>query len=160
MIECTFPTGSHISPGTHKFRLHDTDAEDDKDDAFVEMEVDENLPILLYGGKKFIVVKDIDEEFWGPGGKAAYLERLKWRASAGMMQLANQGLFDYDPVKDMPLMIPIPFKISEWQTFAQVLKEIKVFESIGQAKKAGWDKPLTLGIHEFTKKRIRIEVIE
>jgi len=42
---------------------------------------------------------------------------------------------------------------------AHILVELKIFPSLTQARKNGFDKPLTLGDHVFTKRKIRARVI-
>ncbi|RYD63095.1 MAG: hypothetical protein EOP83_12980 [Verrucomicrobiaceae bacterium] len=44
-------------------------------------------------------------------------------------------------------------------TMAHVMALLKVFPSVGQARKNGWDKPITLGDHTLTKKRIRVRLV-
>ena len=42
---------------------------------------------------------------------------------------------------------------------AHVMAKAGVFPSVGQARKNGWNKPLTTGVWTVTKKKIKIEVI-
>lgn len=42
--------------------------------------------------------------------------------------------------------------------FSQLLAEMEVFKSVGDARKAGWNKPITLGDHWFNKKTVHLIV--
>lgn len=53
-------------------------------------------------------------------------------------------------VKDLP---PNP-------TMAHVMVKLGVFPSVNQAKKNGWDKPITLGEHILTKKKVRVQIVD
>lgn len=43
---------------------------------------------------------------------------------------------------------------------AHILADIGVFKSVSEAKKNGWDKPIEIGDHEVTKRKIRFRVVE
>lgn len=43
---------------------------------------------------------------------------------------------------------------------AHVMVKIGVFPSVSQAKKNGWDKPIEIGKHVLTKKRIEVEIVD
>jgi len=61
-----------------------------------------------------------------------------------------------------PIDFPQTFKMSQFgdePQLAHVLVELKIFPSLTQARKNGFDKPLTLGDHVFTKRKIRARVI-
>lgn len=57
------------------------------------------------------------------------------------------------------------FKMSDFAKvknplMAHAMAKAKIFPSIGQARKNGWDKPLEVGEWTVTKKKIRIKVID
>lgn len=55
------------------------------------------------------------------------------------------------------------FKRSEFPEnalMAHVMAQAKIFPSVGQARKNGWDKPIEIGSWSVTKKKIQIEVTD
>ena len=75
----------------------------------------------------------------------------------------SQGWFESVDENDRPLPFPIVLELreleQEFTTLAQVFADIGVFPSIGEAKRNGWDKPLTVGEWDFPKKHKRIKII-
>lgn len=45
-------------------------------------------------------------------------------------------------------------------TMAHLLARLGVFESVGEARRSGWNKPLVVGEFWFNKKQTRIQVVE
>lgn len=43
---------------------------------------------------------------------------------------------------------------------AHVVVELGIFPSVTQARKNGWNDPITLGIHHLTKKKIAVEIVD
>lgn len=48
----------------------------------------------------------------------------------------------------------------EIKFLSQLLKEVRMFESVGQARKAGFDKELVVGDFWFKSKSIHVEVVD
>ena len=44
-------------------------------------------------------------------------------------------------------------------TMAHVMVDLGLFSSVKQAKNNGWNKPLEIGLHEVTKKKIKFEIL-
>jgi len=87
---------------------------------------------------------------------AAFMKMIRQRhndfADAGAQHLAEMNVdsakvFHFDDFSEVknPLL-------------AHVMAAAKIFPSVGQAKKNGWDKPLTEGEWTVTKKKIKIRV--
>ena len=92
-----------------------------------------------------------DEEF------LAFLK--EWNANAMFIGVQQGWWADVDE-RGNPIPHPQIFKISEHPTLATVVVELGIFKSVTQARKNGFDKPSSLGIHTFTKKKIRARIIE
>jgi len=67
---------------------------------------------------------------------------------------------DWNPAG--PIDFPQTFTMTQFgdePQLAHILVELKVFPSLTQARKNGFDKPLTPGDHVFTKRKIRARVV-
>ena len=106
---------------------------------------------------------DSDEEFWGVGGKSAYLIKLKEKVKEGM-ELGVE--FGWWPSYDKNTLTPnAPSKIfyiedfPENATMGHVMAEAGIFPSVTIARKNGWNIPIDVGDYVVTKKKILIRVV-
>lgn len=180
MRKVIFPVSKTISPGWHEIRVQDTietevwhmghfiETKTDTVEITVSVNVDEPEPgqrgTFTFVDRTFDVVRDDDEEFWGPEGKECFLRFLNWKIREDLEDLAERFGWDLDE-KGMPLPGAIVFSKSELESqgktlMAHIMAELKIFPSVGQARKNGWDKPLTLGDFTVTKKKIRFKVVD
>lgn len=177
MKRVVFPTSNFISPGLHTIQVetsvekenwwmgHFIDSTVEKSIEMVDFEVPNNpRGTITFVDKTFTIILDSDEEFWGVGGKEVWLTNLKEETRQRTAQLAAQFGWDLDE-RGNPLPPPVIFSKSELEAdnkplMAHIMAELKIFPSVGQARKNGWDKPLELGDHTVTKKKIRFRIIE
>lgn len=82
-----------------------------------------------------------------------------WNTEA-MFFGVSQGWWETVDAQGNPVPFPTEFKLSEHPTLASIVVELGIFPSITQARKNGFDKESTPGIHTFTKKRIRAIIID
>ncbi len=107
-----------------------------------------------------------DEDFWGsPSTNENWLDRMMYRNQRGLERLSKLGLFDLDPDTGEPLSPMIVFSktklVEENKTLmAHIMVDLKLFPSVGQARKNGWDKPIEVGGYSVTKKKIRFRIID
>jgi hypothetical protein len=91
-----------------------------------------------------------------------FTARLKRNVSRGLVFGVIQGWWEDVDSKKNPIPFPIIIKKSkltpEEKTMAHVLTKAKVFDSIGEAKRAGWNKPIQLGEFWFKNKTVRIQI--
>lgn len=103
------------------------------------------------------------EEFWGIGGKEAFLQKLK-QERPKEMKLANGEtlLFDDDgnALPTMKIFSINKLLADNKNTMAHIMFELGIFKSVNDARKNGWNKPLELGEFCVTKKKITFKVIE
>lgn len=180
MKKITFPVSKTISPGWHEIRFqevfetevwwmgHFIETKSETVDAIVTVNIDEPKPGLrgtfTIVDRTFEVVRDDDEDFWGPDGKDGFISFLKCKIVDDLEDLAEQFGWDLDP-NGMPLPGAVVFSKSELESqgktlMAHIMAELKIFPSVGQARKNGWDKPLELGDFTVTKKKIRFRVVD
>lgn len=93
---------------------------------------------------------------------AAFLEKIRLQNQENVIEGFLNGWWDLDDDGNMAAP-PLTFSIADFKDvknplMAHVMKEAGIFPSIGQARKNGWDKPLTIGEWSVTKKKIRIKV--
>lgn len=107
---------------------------------------------------------DNDETFWGPGGKAAFLERTRNEIRAGLQMGVDLGWWEeFDEDRLDPIAPPITFKMSDFPDgtlMAHIIHKAGLFPSVSQARKNGWDRPIEVGTWSLTKKKIRVRVTE
>ena len=87
---------------------------------------------------------------------------IQKRNEEGLVEGARLGWWDLDENGEMLAPAKV-FKLSDFTDvntplLAHVMAKAGIFPSIGQARKNGWDKPLTIGEWCVTKKKIRIRV--
>lgn len=97
-----------------------------------------------------------------PEEHAAFMEDLHRRHQEGVIEGFLNGWWDLDKDGNMAAPAKI-FKLSDFAEvknplIAHVMAKAGIFTSVGQARKNGWDKPLTSGEWYVTKKKIRIRV--
>lgn len=179
MKKVTFPVSKSIAPGKREIRFQETIETDiwwmgnfietrtEIVDGIFTVDVDDpgqgkrgTIQIL---DRTFDVIRDDDEDFWGPEGKECFLRFIKWKIQEDLEDLAEQFGWDLDE-NGMPLPGAVVFSKSELEAqgktlMAHIMAELKIFPSVGQARKNGWDKPLELGDFTVTKKKIRFRVV-
>ena len=178
MKKVVFPTGAFISPGQRTIRVESVEevetwhmgfvikTEMVKTEEFHEVTIPDPIDgatTFTFGEKTWNIVLDSDEKFWGPGGKQTFLSFTEYKSRAAVRELAAQGLFEVAE-NGMPAPFAIRFSKSGLEadhktTMAHIMAELKLFPSVGQAQKNGWDKPIELGEHVVTKKKIRFIVL-
>lgn len=104
---------------------------------------------------------------WGntntaPMSDETFLEWIKLKNILGLQLGVHEKWWEnWD--NNGPIPFPKVFKRDKWGpegTMAHVAVELGIFPSLTQARKNGFDKPLTLGEHEFKKKRLRFVIVE
>ena len=97
-----------------------------------------------------------------PEEYATFIEKLRAEHQEAVIEGFLDGWWDLDEDGNMaaPAMV---FKLSDFADvntplLAHVMAKAGIFPSIGQAKKNGWDLPLTIGEWCVTKTKIRIRV--
>lgn len=100
--------------------------------------------------------------FFG-GGKVEWLDRHRALNAANTRALVEQMGWDLDG-EGMPLQPAQAFSIAKLQAenkmlMAHVMVDLRVFKSVGEAKRNGWDKPLVEGDFTVTKKKIRFRIV-
>ena len=99
-----------------------------------------------------------------PEEHAAFMEDITRRNQEGVIEGFLDGWWDLDDDGNMAAPAQV-FHISDFAEvknplMAHVMAKAGIFPSIGQARKNGWDKPLTSGEWTVTKKKIRIRIEE
>lgn len=80
---------------------------------------------------------------------------LKFRNHVGYEYGYRQGWWkDYDV--DRPVLV---LEGNNFQSMAHIMVHAGVFDSITNARKNGWNKPVTIGDIEIKKKNMRIRII-
>ncbi len=180
MKKVIWPIAGTIAPGKHEIRFQETletevwvmgifiEEKVEKTDGVFTVDIPEpaagqrgSITIL---DRHFEVVRIDDESFWGQGGKSVWFENMKANARAQTALLAEQFGWDLDD-NGTPLPGAVVFSKSELESqgktlMAHIMAELKIFPSVGQARKNGWDKPLELGDFSVTKKKIRFKVVD
>jgi hypothetical protein len=81
-----------------------------------------------------------------------WLTRLKLNNTAALHHGIEQGWWDAVE-NDKPIKyIQLIYKTD--QTFAHIFSAAKLFSSIGEAKRAGWNKPATNGTYKIGKQTV------
>lgn len=99
-----------------------------------------------------------------PEEHAAFMERIQREHQEFVIEGFLDGWWDLDEHGNMAAPAQV-FHISDFAEIknpllAHVMAKAGIFPSIGQARKNGWDKPLTTGEWTVTKKKIRIRIEE
>ncbi len=97
-----------------------------------------------------------------PENHAAFMERLQREHQENVIEGFLEGWWDLDEDGNMAAPAQV-FHISDFAEvknplMAHVMAKADIFKSVSQARKNGWDKPLTIGEWTVTKKKIRIRV--
>lgn len=97
-----------------------------------------------------------------PEEHAAFLADIRERNREGVIEGFLNGWWDLDENGEMAAL-PLTFKMGDFSEIknplmAHVMAKAGIFPSANQARKNGWDKPLTEGDWTVTKKKIRIRV--
>lgn len=118
---------------------------------------DSVFQIELKDDSMFDKLIHIGQQLWNRG---IVLEGSDWIG----IQMVLDGCFSaWDIENSEPIDFPKIFRLSELPegaTFANIAVELGIFPSLTQARKNGFDRPLTLGEHILTKKKIRISITE
>lgn len=99
-----------------------------------------------------------------PKEHTALMEDLRHRNQEEVIEGFLDGWWDLD--EDGNMLAPVKvFNLSDFTEvknplMAHVMAKAGIFTSVGQARKNGWDKPLTTGEWSVTKKKIRIRIEE
>ena len=98
-----------------------------------------------------------------PEGHAAFLSDIRERNRLGEIEGFLNGWWDLDENGRMVAPAQV-FHLSDFSEvknplMAHVMVKIGIFPSVGQARKNGWDNPLTVGEWTLTKKKIRVKII-
>lgn len=99
-----------------------------------------------------------------PELKEAFLADIHQRNQDAVIEGFLEGWWEL--VEDGQMKSPpLVFKLSDFAEvknplMAHVMAKAEIFKSIGQARKAGWNKPITIGEWTVTKKKIIIKVIK
>lgn len=96
-----------------------------------------------------------------PQEHAAFLAGIEERNLQTVLDGAKQGWWDVDEQGNMlaPPIVIDSTQLPDGALMAHVMAEAAIFPSVSQARKNGWDKPLTKGLFTVTKKKIRIKVL-
>lgn len=82
----------------------------------------------------------------------------------GLILGVASGWFEsFDEETLDPIPFPKIFKKSDYNdkaTMAHIMREAGIFTSIGEARRAGWDKPIVVGDYIIGKKKIRVRIVE
>lgn len=180
MKTVTFPTSKSISPGVKEIRFKERIETDiwwmgnfietkvEFVDGLFSVDVQDpgqgNRGSIQILDRTFEIIRDDDEDFWGPEGRECFVRFLNWKIREDISDLAEQFGWDLD-ADGMPLPGAVVFSKSELESqgktlMAHIMAELKIFPSVGQARKNGWDKPLQLGEFTVTKKKIRFRVVD
>jgi hypothetical protein len=180
MKKVTFPVSKAISPGTREIRFQESIETDvwwmgnfvETKTEIVDGIFTANIPDPGFGNRgsivildrTFEIVRDDDEDFWGPDGRAGFVSWINQKNLEDIQDLADSGLFEVGP-DGMPAPAAAVFSKSALEAegktlMAHIMAELKIFPSVGQARKNGWDKPLELGDFSVTKKKIRFRVVD
>ncbi len=172
------PTGQHISPGVVTFHrrlievtecwmfgelIETKTVSDETFDMLLEEPEEGRRADFEFDGKTFIVIRDDDEDFWGPDGKEGFLAWTKKKNREDLEDLAERHGWEIDS-SGAPMQPGKVFSIASLAAenkplMAHIMVELGVFKSVGEAKRNGWDKPLEEGAFTVTKKKIRFRVV-
>ena len=99
-----------------------------------------------------------------PELEKAFLADIRQRNQDDVIEGFLEGWWELDDDGQMKAP-PLVFKLSDFAEvknplMAHVMAKAEIFKSIGQARKNGWDKPLTIGEWSVTKKKIIIRVVK
>ncbi len=99
-----------------------------------------------------------------PEEHTAFMENLRRQNREGVIEGFLEGWWDLDEDGNMAAPAQV-FRISDFAEvknplMAHVMAKAGIFTSVGQARKNGWNKPLTTGEWTVTKKKIRIRIEE
>lgn len=87
-----------------------------------------------------------------------FMEFIKKRHEIFMLFGVIGGLWEGFDVRG-PIPFPKIFKKSDFsdkETLAHIFAKAGIFDSITEAKKNGWNKPITTGEWKLTKRKIRV----
>jgi len=105
-------------------------------------------------------IKNLFEKF--PEIKQDFLNKIKKSNEEGMQRGADQGWWPSWDEKG-PRPWPWELRLSDFkphETMAHALVQIGVFESVGDARRNGWNKPITTGEWWFKKKTVHLIIKE
>lgn len=93
-----------------------------------------------------------------------FMQDIKQRHRDEVIEGWLDGWWDLDDNFE-PIQMPQVFFIEDFAEIrnplmAHVMAKAGIFPSVGQARKNGWDKPLTIGAWRVTKRKLGIEVRE
>ena len=86
---------------------------------------------------------------------------IKQQNRQSVIDGAQKGWWEVDQDGNMlaPTIVVDSKQLPENAVMAHVMKQAGIFDSVGEARRNGWNEPLTRGIITVTKRKIRIEVI-
>lgn len=179
-MKITFPTGQFISSGPQVIHtrheeiveswmmgelVETTKVVDLSHDIMIQEPAPGTRGTFAFADRTFTVVRDDDVAFWDdPDGKAGFLDGVRQSHLSSINELAEEHGWEID-AHGNPLPPPQVFSITELNadnktTMAHVMALLGVFKSVGEARRNGWDKPLELGDHCVTKRKIRFRIVE
>ena len=87
--------------------------------------------------------------------------RIKQQNRQSVIDGVKKGWWEVDQDGNMlsPIIVVDSKQLTENAVMAHVMKQAGIFDSVGEARRNGWNKPLTKGVITVTKRKIRIEVI-
>lgn len=90
-----------------------------------------------------------------------WFDDIKQQNRQSVVDGTEMGWWEVDQDGNMlaPTIVVDSKQLPENAVMAHVMKEAKIFDSVGEARRNGWNKPLTKGVITVTKRKIRIEVI-
>lgn len=115
-------------------------------------------------GQTFTFIHPENIDFWGLGGLSFFFNGLKENQRFKKIPLANGETLECDE-RGEAICPMISFSKSQLEAdkknlMAHIMLELRIFKSVGEAKRNGWDKPIELGEFCVTKKKIKFEVRE
>lgn len=113
-------------------------------------------------------MEDHNEEFWGIGGKEAFLTRIREENRQGLELGVRMGWWpSFNEKTQEPDCPPKIFKISNFVeqfgdkvTLGHVMAKAEIFPSASIARKNGWNDPIRTGDFFVTKRKIHVRIVE
>lgn len=86
--------------------------------------------------------------------EATFLAALRHRNLAGLELGRRMGWWP-DVTPNGPVAPPMVVKAADFEgkTMAHVMAQVGIFKSVGEARRNGWDKPVTTGVFKVGKNR-------
>lgn len=109
------------------------------------------------------IQKTLDES-WEPGEKEKLLEESEQKVREFLEFGITKGWWkDFDREKvDAPIRHPIVVNFTDFpekSKLAHVFVKLKIFDSVSDANKSGWNKPIVRGIFKFKKAKLEVHIV-